>query len=460
LHSYYQKLFCFVMTTLPSVAHELQQFILRTTWDALPDGVRRQAKLCLLDTLGTALAARGTDLSRIAHDYAAQFMQSGSAALWQDGQTASAPGAALANSLTIDALDIHEGHSFTKGHAGVAVVPAVLASASLRTEPLDGKECLTALAIGYEVSLRDGICLHATARDYHSSGAWNALGCAAVTSRRLQLSGDQTLEALGIAEFYGPRSQIMRCVDQPTMVKDGSGWGAMAGVTAALLARGGFTGRPAMTIEPDEVHSYWQDLGERWEMLRQYFKPHAVCRWAQPAVEAVIQLKQKHSIAPDRIRYIRVVTFHEATRLSTVQSQSTEEAQYSLPYSVAAAVLHGQLGREQVVGDALRDPRLLALLECIQIEESEAYSRQFPARRFADVRIEMVDGQSFEIRSVEPRWDADSPPTDEELIEKFKSQTSFMVAGAQEALLETVLRLDQHSDCATLIQQLVDAPIP
>jgi 2-methylcitrate dehydratase PrpD len=148
------------MTASSSIVDELQQFILRMSWDALSDSVRRQAKCCLLDTLGAALAARGTEVSRIIHDYAAEFMQGGSAALWQDGRTASPAGDALANGITIDALDIHDGHSFTKGHAGVAVVPTVLASVCLHPEPLDGKECLTAVAIGYEVSLRDGTCLH------------------------------------------------------------------------------------------------------------------------------------------------------------------------------------------------------------------------------------------------------------------------------------------------------------
>ncbi len=109
-------------------------------------------------------------------------------------------------------------------------------------------------------------------------------------ARWLKLSEAQTREAIGIAEYHGPRSQIMRVVDHPTMVKDGSGWGAMAGLSAAYLAADGFTGAPALTWEADAVADIWADVGSRWRILEQYFKAYPVCRWAQPAIEAALTL--------------------------------------------------------------------------------------------------------------------------------------------------------------------------
>jgi hypothetical protein len=76
-----------------------------------------------------------------------------------------------------------------------------------------------------------------------------ALGCAAVTARLLALPATKIREALGIAEYFGPRGQMLRTCDSPSMVKDGTGWGAHVGVSAALLARDGFTGAPAITLE-------------------------------------------------------------------------------------------------------------------------------------------------------------------------------------------------------------------
>ena len=210
-----------------------------------------------------------------------------------------------------------DGHPLAKGHAGAAIVPATLATIPLKNSvPVIGVEMLTTLVIGYEVALRAGVALHATACDYHTSGAWNALGSAAVAARRLGLKHEKTRHALGIAEYHGPRSQMMRCIDHPTMLKDGSGWGAMAGVSAAYLANESFTGAPALTIEAEEVKGYWEELGQNWRMTDQYFKPHAVCRWAQPAIEAALMLQQTHRLSPGNINRIQVHTFHEAVRLN------------------------------------------------------------------------------------------------------------------------------------------------
>ena len=177
-----------------------------------------------------------------------------------DGRIVSPAGAALAGGMTIDALDGHDGHKLTKGHVGCGVFPAVLALAEAE-EQLSGEEFLTTLVIGYEIGTRAGIALHRTACDYHTSGAWVAVACAALGARMLGLDRARTRDAIGIAEYHGPRSQMMRCIDHPTMLKDGSGWGAMAGVSAAYLAADGFTGAPAITIEGDDVADLWGDLG-------------------------------------------------------------------------------------------------------------------------------------------------------------------------------------------------------
>jgi len=113
----------------------------------------------------------------------------------------------------------------------------------------DGRAFLTALAVGYEFGARVAEAQHATAPDYHTSGSWGAVAVAASGARLAGLSTDQTRHALGIAEYHGPRSQMMRCIDHPTMLKDGSGWGAMCGVSAIDLAARGFTGAPAITVE-------------------------------------------------------------------------------------------------------------------------------------------------------------------------------------------------------------------
>ncbi len=434
-------------------------FIHETEWRDLPAPVRGQARRCLLDTLGAALGGRRTELSRIVNDFAASTYGGQGARLWLDGRSVSPPGAALANGMTIDALDIHDGYLPVKGHAGAAVVPAALATVSVNGgRPVSGQELLTTLVIGYEVALRAGVALHATACDYHTSGAWSAIGCAAMTARTLELAADQTRHAIGIAEYHGPRSQMMRCIDHPTMLKDGSGWGAMTGVSAAQLARAGFTGAPAVTVEAPESAATWADLGTRWRVTEQFFKPYAVCRWAQPAIAGALALQEAHRLPLAAIERIQVVTFHQATRLACRHPTSTEEAQYSLPFPVAAALVHGQLGLPQLSGDGLHDPHVLRLANCIELVDDPVMSGRFPAERVARVRIETTAGVVLDSGEVQAPWDAAAPPTDEELIEKFRWLASDSLAATRaDELLDTVWNCADLTDIGRL-SALLAAP--
>jgi 2-methylcitrate dehydratase PrpD len=432
---------------------DIYTFIHQLSWEDLPPEVRSQARRCLLDTLGAAITGRGTPASEIIHEHAAVVFQGQGAYLWQDGREVSPLGAALANGMTIDCFDIHDGYKLIKGHAGVAIVPAVFATLRLGLEqPVSGKELLATLVIGYEIALRAGVALHSTTSDYHSSGAWNALGCAAVTARRLRLEVESTRHALGIAEYHAPRSQIMRSVEYPTMVKDGSGWGAMAGVSAGMLAKcsesaGGFTGAPAITVESEYaagedrevIAEVWSDLGSRWRILEVYFKPYAVCYWAQPAIVGALALQAKYQIQPREVSRIRVFTFYQATCLKSRSPANTEEAQYSLSFPVAAALVHGRLGLAELSGAGLSNALTLELAERIELVEDPKLSAQFPAQRYARVEIETRDGRRFDSGERCALWEPSAPPTDDELTAKFRWLAEYHSSKGTVAELESMI---------------------
>jgi len=360
-------------------------FVQHLAFADLPEDVVAQARRCLLDLVGVAAAGRRTAAARIACDYAATqaLAADGGARILFDGRPASAAGAAFAGATTIDAMDAHDGHVLIKGHAGVAVLPSLLAFVDAGAA-CDDREFLTCLVLGYEIGTRAGIALHRSVADYHCSGAWNALACAAIGARVLGLGCDALREALGIAEYWGPRGQIMRVCDSPSMVKDGSGWGAHAGVTAALLARSGFTGAPAITVERDDVAEWWSDLGTRWRIREQYFKAFPVCRWAQPAVEAALALQRAHRFAADDVARVVLESFHEAVALGAgcAVPDSTDDAQYSFAYPVAAAIAFGALGPEEVEQPKIADPGVRRLLAVTSVVEDAEFSRRFPAERW------------------------------------------------------------------------------
>jgi 2-methylcitrate dehydratase PrpD len=407
-------------------------FIHGLSFAQLPPGVVHQARRCLLDLVGVAISGRQTQLSRIAHDFAVDHLGAGrkGARLLFDGRRASAAGAAFAGATTIDSFDAHDGHALTKGHAGVAILPALLAVADaeglLDDGGLDGEALLTCLVLGYEIATRAGIALHASACDYHTSGAWNALGCAAVAARLLGLDRERTRHALGIAEYHGPRSQMMRCIDHPTMVKDGSGWGALAGVSAAYLAKDGFTGAPAITLEAQDQAAIWADLGERWLILDQYFKPWPVCRWAQPAIEAASRLLSERAIAASDIERIEVETFHEAVRLGAQLPETTEAAQYAIGFPLAAYIVRGRLGADEIGADGLGDPAIRGMLRRVRLVESPEFSRRFPVERLAHLRIVMKSGQVAASGAVTARGDRKHPLSDVAMLSKFNSAAAVL----------------------------------
>jgi len=441
------------------------RFIHETTFSDLPDGAVRMTERCCLDLIGVAIAGQKTALSQIITEHARRNFGSESdvADIPFTGCRASPIGAALAMGMAIDSVDAHDGHSLTKGHAGAAVLPAALAFASWASHAgrqVEGREFLTMLAIGYEVSLRAGICLHATACDYHTSGAWNAIGCAAIGARCLKLSASQTRHALGIAEYHGPRSQMMRCIDHPTMLKDGSGWGAMAGVSAAFLAESGFTGAPAVTIEYPEAKTYWMTLGKDWELLNQYFKPYPVCRWAQPAIQAIADLMDGQDIDHASIEAIHVRTFHEALRLAGHEPTTTEEAQYAIAFPIAAFIVFGDLGVDQISGAALHDAKVLALSRKVVLSEANEYNARFPTERWADVRISLTNGKKIVSSPTRPRGDPDIPMSEEDICRKFDKLCSGCLSGREvERLRQTVGDLKSANQSVKGLLDCIRKPI-
>jgi 2-methylcitrate dehydratase PrpD len=429
-------------------------FIHALRFEDLPPQVVAQGKRCLLDLIGVAASGRQTRLSRIVHDFAVGQMGGGSARLIFDGRRVSVTGAAYAGAATIDSLDAHDGHRLTKGHAGVALLPTLLAFADER-KMIDGREFIATLVMGYEIATRAGMALHATACDYHTSGAWNALGCAAIGARILRLDPERTRHALGTAEYHGPRSQMMRCIDHPTMVKDGSGFGALAGVSAACLAADGFTGAPALLIEGEAEAPFWRDLGDAWEITRHYLKPYPVCRWAQPAMDAAADLISRHHIDPRDIAGIEIRTFDAAVRLGTRAPRTTEEAQYALGFPVAAIAARGALGAAELGDDGLRDPAIAVMLDRIRVVEDLRLTARFPAERLAAVEITLRDGRRFASAPTVARGDPEHALADAEVSAKFRTLADGLPPERRRVIEQGVAALDTDAQALAALTDAV-----
>ncbi|MGH6611894.1 MAG: MmgE/PrpD family protein [Burkholderiaceae bacterium] len=447
-------------STTPTFA-DVASFARGLSYSDLPTAVVVQAQRCVLDLIGVAAAGSRTSAAAIVNAYASTQLCSNdrSARILFDGRRAGLAGAAFAGATTIDAFDAHDGHVLTKGHAGVAVLPALLAYIDGCIARVDGREFLTCIVIGYEIATRAGIALHATVSDYHCSGAWNALACAAIGSRLLGFDDERMQHALGIAEYHGPRGQILRVCDYPTMLKDGSGWGAQAGVTAALLANEGFTGAPAITVERDDARAYWNDIGSRWRIREQYFKAYPVCRWAQPAVEAMMSLKRTHDFSDDDVVTITIESFREAVALGSQCAfpATTEEAQYSLPYAVAATLVYGRIGAVEIETAALTDSRIARVLNVMKLIDDPEFSRRFPAERWARVHITLRDGRTLISQPARARGNPENPLGEDELRSKFHELAEPVLGSQRAARIETLIGsfVTNSSSLPALIEELL-----
>lgn len=395
-------------------------FAVDLTFDALPEAVLRVLRRSFLDTMGVAAVASTTQMAGIARQGALALFgtgQAGAARILMQGGTVSPAGAAMAGAFTVDSIDAHDGTSPCKGHAGSAVFPALLAMADVKGT-LQGSDFACLLALAYEVSYRAGLAQHAGCADYHTSGAWTAVGVATACARALGCDPEQIRQAAGIGEYHGPRSQMMRCIDHPTMLRDGVGWGAPSGVTAAYLASMGFTGAPALTCE--QAPDFWADLGTGWRLVEDtHYKPYPCCRWAHPAIDAAAELMRSHGLTHNQVAGVEIRTFHNATRLAGYRPATPDEFAYSIAFPVATMIVRGQIGVPELRPDALLDADIRRISSATHLIDDEHFTKISVGKRWAQVTLVLQDGQCVTSEPRTPRGDTDLPLSDAEISDKF-----------------------------------------
>lgn len=411
-------------------------FIHGLTPDDIPPEAMHMARRCLMDTLAVWAGGSRSAPARIACDHAAKRYP-GDLPMPFDGRRVNPVGFAFAGACSTDALDGHDGHQLCKGHASAALVPVLLAELGPETDcTLD--QMLAHLIVGEEIAIRAGLSLHDTAADYHSSGAWNAVGAAAMGARMRGLDAEQTRHALGIAEYYAPRAPMMRCIDHPSMVKDSTSWGALTGASALDLAEDGFTGAPAAICE--DAPEYWQDLGQHWRILETNFKAYPVCRWAHPPIEAALGLMRAHGITAEDIAYVTVSTFAAATCLATMRPADGDQAQYSLPLCLAIALQEGTILPAHILPKTFDTTEVWDLVDRITLTEDPKLTAIFPAQRLATVTIDTKDGRSLTSGPTDARGNFDAPLSDDELLAKWAAYVADVMPADAAATLAALLR--------------------
>jgi 2-methylcitrate dehydratase PrpD len=438
-------------------------FVTGLRWDDVPGKVQDKALRCTIDNAAALLAGAQWPSSRMAALAAVGTYQAGAASLVAHPARLSPDGAAFANCVAANAVDLDDVSIWTWGHPGAQVFPVALAF----TEAAGGSgaDLLAAMLVGYEVAFRVGRCMFADVapvpeRDYRGCGAWGAPAAAAVAARVLGLAPEQVWHALGIAEYHAPFAPILYDIANPTMVKHGHGAGAAAGVVGARLAQQGFTGTPS-TLGHARFADVVTDLGETYLLPGRgvEWKEYACCLFMHPALFAVRTLLNETPFAVADVDRVDIEAPHDAHLLFDGVPTASEEAQFSQAWAVAALLADREVSPRQTDVKRLSDGVLLDLFGRIEMHRSAELDRLYwlseandpEGKEAARVVVELRDGRRLDSGVVEKPLVLDDTWTMARLEEKFRWATrDVMPPNEAEALLAVLRELPALDDVGEL----------
>jgi 2-methylcitrate dehydratase PrpD len=432
---------------------------------ALAPSVVHAAKRCVLDAVACALA--GADMPWVERVLAVARAQAsaGRAAVLGRADRLSAPLAALVNGTAVHALDYDDDPAAC--HIGAVVIPVSLAlGQALRAVPA---RVIAAVILGYDVTTRIGEAIDADLlyqKGYHPTSVCGVFGAAAAAAYLHGLDAATTTHALGIAGSFS--SGNMEFLADGAMTKRlQPGKAAHDGILAAELAHAGFTGPRTILdgryglwryTETRDDERFTRGLGTRFAVEEVFVKKHASCLGNAPALDGVLELMQAHRIAPAQIRSIRV-----GVRVSTlamvgepreirVRPQTMLDAQMSLPYSLAVAILDGEAGIAQFAPDRLRDPRIIGLAERIHVYAHPELASAKAGNLTSYLDLDTTDGRHFAERLETYRGHPRTPMTDEEMETKFRGCASLRIAAERvSAASEAIWNLDKLADLGPVL---------
>lgn len=431
---------------------KLISFIRDTSFESMSEDVRRQAIKCFLDLAGVLTAGAKNNSSKKAALYVRENFPAGDCTVLATGEKSNLIGAALANGMSANALDLDDGYSLLRGHPGAGFFGALITAAE--KSGCSYGELLSALTVAYEVSIREGYAI----RDFygwdHSSGSYSAFGTAAAVGKLMGLSEEKLEMALSIADFIMPVVPAKRSTYIPSMNKDGIYFGQHAGTQAVVMAMTGITGRNPVILD-DEYIKYIDTLGEKYYMFDLYIKFYSCCRWAHSPICALSDLMKKYSFTEKEVVSVDVYTFGNAGTLYRKAPTCEDEAMYNIIYPIAAQLLFGKCGPIESSTDRMLDPRVPGAIERIHFHHEPLYDRVFPAKRLSRVEVTLKDGRILNSGEYEPGGDVNADVTIDDLKVKLHDINDvYAPAGMTDALISAVLLTSAEAPAKTVLDKI------
>src|SRR5438034_3576276 len=439
---------------------ELAHFTAGTPWEAIPKSVREHAKLVVLDTVGVILA--GSIQPEVAGVRARLTATGG------HGATILAPGAptsdprtaAFLNGLAGRSIELCEGHRYVSCQGAVQALPTALACGEWLQR--SGRETLSALIFGYEVAARLGAGL--TTRPLaHQNGQAPLLGAVGAGARVRGLNGEQTSLALRIGVTLVLTPSYTNAVAGATALNVAGGMRGFAGTLAPELALAGVAAQ-ADAIEASfgqlvgdgfRPEAVTEELGQRWEIARNYFRLRACCNPIYAALDALEDILTEHKPLPESIARVDVATYRFAANMREPNPINYFAAKYSLPHAAAALVLRGNAGYHAFTDDVVRDPAIGAFRRRVTVREDPELSAQVPRLKPARVTVTFTDGRQVTRLRESARGDYQDPYGEGEIRSKFRELAGVVLDAAGVARVEGLVdRLDELPRLGDLVEAL------
>lgn len=427
----------------------LAAFAASTSFDALPEPVVAESKRCLLDFLGVAIGASGEPAVQHVLGVARELGGEPQATILADGSRSSVLNAALVNGIASHVFDFDDTHAPTILHGTGPIGAAAIAVGEWRAR--SGSDLIAAHALGFEFAARMALALFPDHYDvgWHMTGTAGTFGSAVAASRLMDLEGGSWRNLIGIAatQAAGHREQF------GTMTKSlHAGKAASNGLLAALLAARGFTasessvggrrgmvsvmnGRPSQEAA-DELDG---QLGDRWELARNGFKPYACGVVAHPGIDAVRQLVDRDGIDPREVETIELRVHARVIELTSKPTPRTGlEGKFSIAFASAVAMLDGAARERQFTDENVGRADVVELRDRIS---PVADATLTPAAATAIARLR--DGREVRSEVQAATGTPANPMTDDELHIKFHDLVDGMIGqDAAGRLAEAIDRLE------------------
>lgn len=438
----------------------LAQLVAETRWTDIPNAVQAHTKLVFLDTLGVILAgSRQPEVQAIREPLCANGGR---------GATVYAPGwpetdprqAALLNGIAGRSIELCEGHRYVSCQGAIQILPTVLALGEQWQRP--GDELLSALILGYDAAVRIGGC--ATARSLaHQNGQAPMLGAVAAGARLRGCDAAQTSRALRIGATLLLTPSYTNAVAGATVLNVAGGMSGFVGALAPELALAGFEVQDQAVEEAFSslvgdgfnAQGMTDELGQRWEIHRNYFRVRACCNPTYSALDALEEALAELQPDPDAIERIDVETYRFASNMRSQEPANTFAARYSLPPAAAATVLRGDAGYGSFIEAVVNDPQVADLRRRVHVREDPALSENVPQIKPARVTLKLKDGRTC-TRTVESaRGDFQRPYSEADIRRKFHELIGLVLApDGGRAVEDAVHRAEQWTNVQTLIDLL------